>query len=120
MERQAILDRADPPELLAVLDEAVLHRTVGSAKIRGDQLAHLGEMSRRPAVTIQIVPAEVGAHAGLLGGSSLAASMTRPLSSTRKPLWKASRSTSPRWSARQRRHSSGCGPRPCPAAPPAT
>ena len=68
IERQAILDRADPPELLAVLDEAVLHRKVGSAKIMGDQLAHLGEMSRRPAVTIQIVPAEVGTHAGLLGG----------------------------------------------------
>ena len=68
IERQAILDRADPPELLAVLDEAVLHRQVGSAKIMGDQLAHLGEMSCRPAVTIQIVPAEVGTHAGLLGG----------------------------------------------------
>ena len=68
VERQAILDRADPPELLAVLDEAVLHRKVGSAKIMGDQLTHLGEMSCRPAVTIQIVPAEVGTHAGLLGG----------------------------------------------------
>jgi Domain of unknown function (DUF5753) len=64
----AILDRADPPELLAVLDEAVLHRQVGSAKIMGDQLAYLGEMSRRPAVTIQIVPADVRTHAGLLGG----------------------------------------------------
>jgi len=68
IERQAIMDRADPPELLAVLDEAVLHRKVGSAKIMCDQLAHLGEMSCRPAVTIQIVPAEVGTHAGLLGG----------------------------------------------------
>jgi transcriptional regulator with XRE-family HTH domain len=68
IERQAILDRADPPELLAVLDEAVLHRQVGSAKIMGDQLAYLGEMSCRPVVTIQIVPAEVGTHAGLLGG----------------------------------------------------
>ena len=68
IERQAILDRADPPELLAVLDEAVLHRQVGSAKIMCDQLVHLGEMSCRPAVTIQVVPAEVGTHAGLLGG----------------------------------------------------
>jgi hypothetical protein len=68
IKRQAILDRADPPELLAVLDEAVLHRQVGSAKIMCDQLAHLGEMSCRPAVTIQVVPAEVGTHAGLLGG----------------------------------------------------
>lgn len=68
IERQATLDRADPPELLAVLDEAVLHRQVGSAKIMYDQLAHLGEMSCRPAVTIQIVPTEVGTHAGLLGG----------------------------------------------------
>ena len=68
IERQAILDRADPPELLAVLDEAVFHRMVGSAKIMDGQLANLGEMSCRPAVTIQIVPADVGTHAGLLGG----------------------------------------------------
>lgn len=117
IERQAILDRADPPELLAVLDEAVLHRKVGSVKIMGDQLAHLGEMSCRPAVTIQIVPAEVGTHAGLLGGSSLAVSMTRRLSSTRKLRWRASRSTSPRWSARPRRRLSDCDPRRCPAGP---
>jgi transcriptional regulator with XRE-family HTH domain len=68
VERQAILDRVDPPELMAVLDEAVLHRKVGSAKIMHDQLTYLDEMSCRPAVTIQIVPAEVGTHAGLLGG----------------------------------------------------
>jgi transcriptional regulator with XRE-family HTH domain len=119
IERQAIMDRADPPELLAVLDEAVLHRKVGSAKIMRDQLAHLGEMSCRPAVTIQIVPAEVATR-GCSEGSSLAASMTRRLSSTRRPRSRASRSISPRWLARRRRRSSGCDPRPCPAAPPAT
>lgn len=33
IERQAILDRPRPPVLLAVLDEAVLHRCIGSPKI---------------------------------------------------------------------------------------
>lgn len=67
MERQDILDRAKPPALWVVLDEAVLHRLIGSRQIMHDQLMHLAEMSCRPAITVQIVPAEVGTHAGLLG-----------------------------------------------------
>jgi transcriptional regulator with XRE-family HTH domain len=72
LERQAILDRPQPPTLWAVLDEAVLHRTIGSRKVMYDQLLHLAETSRRSNVTVQIVPAEIGAHAGLLGGFAIA------------------------------------------------
>ena len=32
---QAILDRDDPPDLCALLDESVLHRCIGSAAIMG-------------------------------------------------------------------------------------
>jgi hypothetical protein len=67
MERQSILDRDTPPLLWVVLDEAVLHRCVGSATIMHEQLRHLAEMAVRPRLTIQVVPARTGAHAGLLG-----------------------------------------------------
>jgi transcriptional regulator with XRE-family HTH domain len=67
MDRQAILNRAAPPRLWAVIDEAVLHRQVGSPKVMRDQLLHLVEMSRKPAITIEIVPFGAGAHSGLLG-----------------------------------------------------
>jgi len=72
IERQVILDRAKPPELLVVLDEMVLHRRIGSPKTMYDQLAHVAEMAGRPTVTVQVVPAEVGAHAGLLGAFAIA------------------------------------------------
>jgi transcriptional regulator with XRE-family HTH domain len=72
MERQAIFDRANPPRLWAVMDEAVLHRLIGSRKIMYDQLLHLADISCHPSITVQIVPAGVGAHAGLLGGFAIA------------------------------------------------
>jgi transcriptional regulator with XRE-family HTH domain len=72
IERQYILDRPKPPELWVLLDEAVLHRLIGSPKIMHDQLLHLAEASCRPSVTVQVVPAEVGTHAGLLGAFIIA------------------------------------------------
>lgn len=68
IERQNILGRPRPPELWVVIDEAVLHRLIGSRKIMHDQLLHLADASCRPSVTVQVVPADVGTHAGLLGG----------------------------------------------------
>jgi uncharacterized protein DUF5753 len=72
MERQAILDRPRPPVLWIVLDEAVLHRCVGSLKIMQEQLLHLADLADRPRITIQVVPARMGVHAGLLGGFAVA------------------------------------------------
>jgi transcriptional regulator with XRE-family HTH domain len=72
MARQSILDRAKPPALWIVIDEAVLHRCIGSAKITRDQLEHLAVLAERPKVTVQVVPAEVGAHVGLLGAFAIA------------------------------------------------
>jgi len=73
MERQAILERPGPPSLWVILDEGVLRRRVGSGKIMYDQLAHLADMAERPKVTIQVIPAEIGAHVGLLGAFAIAA-----------------------------------------------
>jgi len=67
MERQESRDRAKPPELWIVLDEAVLHRQIGSRKTMQAQLLQLADLSCRQRISIQVVPAEVGAHAGLMG-----------------------------------------------------
>jgi DNA-binding XRE family transcriptional regulator len=63
--RQGIFDRPDPPHLWVVLDEAVLHRLIGTPKTTRDQLVHLADMSERSNILIQVVPASAGAHAGL-------------------------------------------------------
>jgi transcriptional regulator with XRE-family HTH domain len=67
MERQQILDSDNPPALLAVIDEDVLRRRIGSPALMRDQLAHLLEMAERPRVVLQVVPFGAGAHPGLLG-----------------------------------------------------
>jgi transcriptional regulator with XRE-family HTH domain len=70
--RQAIFDRPSPPLFMAVLDEAVLYRRVGDVKVMHTQLGHLLALADRPRVTLQVVPAEVGVHVGLLGGFAIA------------------------------------------------
>ncbi len=60
--RQA-LDRDEPPLFWVLLDESVLHREIGGAKIMCDQLSQLADMARRPTVTVQVVP-RAGAHVG--------------------------------------------------------
>ncbi len=72
MARQGILDQPRPPEMWVLVDEAVLHRLIGSHKIMYDQLLHLADASCRQHITVQVVPAEAGAHAGLLGAFILA------------------------------------------------
>src|SRR5947199_87296 len=59
--RQEILDSEDAPLIYAVLDEAALHRQVGGAEVMRDQLEHLVALSRRPAITVQVIPFTLGA-----------------------------------------------------------
>jgi transcriptional regulator with XRE-family HTH domain len=70
--RRAIFDAPEPPDVVAVLDESVLHRLVGSPQIMYEQLTELAELSERPYITVQVVPASVGATAGLGGPLNLA------------------------------------------------
>jgi transcriptional regulator with XRE-family HTH domain len=72
MERQTILERADPPQLWTVLDEGVLHRCIGGPKVMHGQLEHLADAAENPLTTIQIIPASAGGHAGLLGAFVIA------------------------------------------------
>ena len=70
--RQEIFDRPTPPSFGVVMDETVLHRCIGSPKVMHDQLLRLVELSERPRITIQILPANVGANVGLLGAFAIA------------------------------------------------
>jgi len=72
IERQLIFERPNPPSLWAVIDEGVLTRCVGSPQTMRDQLAHLLDVSDRLRITVQVVPAGAGAHAGLLGAFAIA------------------------------------------------
>jgi transcriptional regulator with XRE-family HTH domain len=72
LERQSILDRADPPDTVVVLDEAVLHRLIGSAQTMHDQLTQVADLSMRSYISVQVVPAATGANAGLGGGFAIA------------------------------------------------
>ncbi|MFE9482815.1 helix-turn-helix transcriptional regulator [Streptomyces spororaveus] len=71
MERQRILMREEPPVLLVVLDEALLHRNVGGREVMRNQLAHLLSFADRPWVQIQVLPFSVGEHTGMTGSFNL-------------------------------------------------
>lgn len=71
IERQRILDREHPPLMWVVLSEAVLHQEIGGREVMRDQLAHLLDLRRREWVKVQILPFEVGAHAGVMGSFNL-------------------------------------------------
>ncbi|SCL32133.1 helix-turn-helix domain-containing protein [Micromonospora inyonensis] len=72
LERQAILSGDDPPELVVVIDEAVLHRRAGEPAVMREQFEHLLRISERPHVHLHVVPADVGMYAGLAGPFILA------------------------------------------------
>jgi transcriptional regulator with XRE-family HTH domain len=65
--RQQLLTDTDPPKYWAVIDEAVLCRTVGGEKVMQTQLKRLANRAVLPHVTIQMVPFSAGAHAGMEG-----------------------------------------------------
>lgn len=62
-----LADPDDPLRFWAVIDEALLRRTVGSPAVMAAQLTHLADLSERPHVTLQVLPFEVGAHPGMYG-----------------------------------------------------
>jgi transcriptional regulator with XRE-family HTH domain len=74
LERQSVLTRSEPPAplLMALIDEGALHRPVAPPGVMADQIAYLVEMSRRPNITVQVVPYSAGGHTGLLGSFDVA------------------------------------------------
>jgi transcriptional regulator with XRE-family HTH domain len=72
LQQQTIERRPVPVKLIAVMDEAVLHRRVGAEEVMHRQLMHLAEQGRRKHIGIQIVPASRGANAGHVGAFTIA------------------------------------------------
>lgn len=66
-QRQATLDRAEPPVVSFVVDEAAIRRPIGGPAAMREQLLHMVEVAARPNVDLQVIPFNVGAHPGLQG-----------------------------------------------------
>jgi transcriptional regulator with XRE-family HTH domain len=67
-DRQALLTRErNPLTLHTLIHEAALRTIVGGREAMIAQLDHLLTMGKRPNVTIQVVPFELGAHGAMTG-----------------------------------------------------
>jgi hypothetical protein len=73
MQRQRILERRDPPRIWVMLDEPALDRVVGGREVMREQFQRLLRLADVPTITIQVIPWEPGAHAGLNGSFHLLA-----------------------------------------------
>lgn len=62
--RQERLEDPDGPRLWCIVDEAAFQREVGGPKAMSEQIRHVIEISRKPDVTVQIIPFAEGAHGG--------------------------------------------------------
>ncbi|MEV1072663.1 helix-turn-helix domain-containing protein [Micromonospora parva] len=68
LERQAILHRPRPPQLIAVLDEAVLRRPVlDQPGLMVEQCEHLAQLAAAEHIQVHIVPTDAGMYLGLAG-----------------------------------------------------
>ncbi|MFS4091579.1 helix-turn-helix domain-containing protein [Streptomyces sp. AF1A] len=64
LDRQRILARDDPPQIMIALDEAVLRRRVGGSRTMSEQLGHLLGVAELPRVHLQVIPFSVRQHPG--------------------------------------------------------
>jgi transcriptional regulator with XRE-family HTH domain len=71
VERQEILAREDPPQIVAVFDEAAIRRVVGDAEVMRGQIRRLVEIAKMPNVTMQFVASTKGAYAGIMGAFTI-------------------------------------------------
>ncbi|MDR7300572.1 Scr1 family TA system antitoxin-like transcriptional regulator [Haloactinomyces albus] len=65
--QQQRLDCADPLQLTAVIEEAVLDRPVGTVDTMRAQLEHLLELEACDNIDLRVLPTAIGPHAGLSG-----------------------------------------------------
>jgi hypothetical protein len=68
---QSLFSRDRPPRFTFYLHEFVLRLPVGGPAVMLDQVEHLLRMSRRPFLTLRVVPAALGAHAAITGAFTL-------------------------------------------------
>jgi len=67
LRRQDLLGQERPPRMRVLLDDTVLRRPVGGPAVMAAQRRRLLADAGRPAVTIQVLEAGAGAHAGMDG-----------------------------------------------------
>jgi transcriptional regulator with XRE-family HTH domain len=67
MERRTLLDRRPVCVINVILEEEALRRWIGTEEVMRDQYEHLARCSERPNVVLQVMPSQLGAHAGLRG-----------------------------------------------------
>jgi transcriptional regulator with XRE-family HTH domain len=71
MADQVVFTRSQPPNCAFYIHELALHLPIGGYEVMSDQLHHLLRMCVRSYVNIRLIPAAVGAHAGLAGSCCL-------------------------------------------------
>ncbi|MGW2340512.1 helix-turn-helix domain-containing protein [Streptomyces sp. NPDC001661] len=64
LRRQGLLEKEDAPTLWVVMEEAVLHKEVGSPDVMREQIERLLDVSELPHISLDIVPFSAGAHVG--------------------------------------------------------
>ncbi|TQJ02093.1 hypothetical protein FB471_1810 [Amycolatopsis cihanbeyliensis] len=69
--RQALLSRSSRCHFVFFIHEFALRLPVGGAEVMSEQLHHLLRLSVRPYVTVRVIPAAAGAHAGVAGAFML-------------------------------------------------
>jgi transcriptional regulator with XRE-family HTH domain len=68
LDRQERITGDNPPEYWAVLNEAVIRRTVGGAEAMRQQLHRIAELADLTHVTVQVLPFSAGVHPAMEGG----------------------------------------------------
>ena len=69
--RHSLFSRDYPPRFTFYLHETVLRLPIGGPTVMSGQLHHLLQMTVRSCLTLRVVPASCGAHAGLSGPFTL-------------------------------------------------
>ncbi|MFE3192418.1 helix-turn-helix domain-containing protein [Nocardia sp. NPDC059240] len=70
LERQSFITRKTKPIIVnAILHESAIHTQVGGLAVMADQLEHLVEMSKRPNITLRVLPFTAGLPLGTATGS---------------------------------------------------
>ncbi|WP_369390109.1 helix-turn-helix domain-containing protein [Streptomyces sp. CG1] len=71
LERARLLDHPTKPMFWAVLDEAALHRKIGSPAVMAEALRHIAGLARRNRIIMQVLPFSAGAHPAMRGAMKL-------------------------------------------------
>lgn len=72
LQRQTLDRQPLPVTLRAVMDEAALHRQVGTPEVMRAQLMHMVALGERTSIGVQVIPAVRGANAGNVGPFTIA------------------------------------------------